>query len=90
MDLYIQIKLIIFSFLFGVYFGFLLDINIDFIKEYSKIKTFIFYCVFMIFNSNFYFYVLEKINNGILHYYSFLFVIIGVIIQNIVVNKLKK
>lgn len=90
MDLYTQIKLISFSFLFGIYFGFMLDVNCKYIKSKSKFYNLIFTIFFMLFNTLLYFYILQKINNGILHYYSFLCIVIGVICENIIVNKIKK
>lgn len=90
MDLYIQIKLILFSFLFGVYFGLMLDVNCKYMSSKYKLYNLIFTIFFMLFNTFLYFYILQKINSGILHYYSFLCIVLGVILENIIVNKIKK
>lgn len=90
MNLLIQIRLIIFSFLFGIYFAFMLDFNKKYMFDKNCFKNLIFSISFLLFNSFLYFYILEKVNNGILHYYSFLFIIVGVLVQNLVVNMFKK
>lgn len=90
MNLYIQIKLILFSFLFGVYFSFMLDVNCKYMKSKSLLYNSLFTIFFMLFNTFLYFYILQNINNGILHYYSFLCIVLGVFIENVIVNKIKR
>lgn len=90
MTLYIQFKLIIFSFLFGIYFGLMISLSNNVVSKLNSIKMFIYYLSFVVFSAFLYFYILCKITNGVLHYYSFLFIIIGVVTQNIIVSKVKK
>lgn len=90
MDLITQIKLVLFSFLFGIFFAFMLDVNCKYINSKRKIYRTIFTIFFMFFHVLLYFWILQKINSGILHYYSFLCILLGVLAQNFVVKALKK
>lgn len=90
MPLITQIKLAIFSFLFGIFFGLMLDINSKYINSKRKVYKIIFTIFFMLFHVLLYFWVLQKINSGILHYYSFICILIGILVQNFIVKALKK
>lgn len=87
MELIVQLKLIIFSFLYGIFFAFTLNINYKFINSKRKILKVIFTLVFIILNTLIYFAILQKINNGILHYYSFICIVLGFLSENLIVNK---
>ena len=77
MSLKIQIYSLIFSFLFGIYFSYILSKLKRFIyHEKILIKT-IFSLVLVIINSFIFFIVLNKINNGILHPYIFITLVLG-------------
>lgn len=90
MTLITQIKLVLFSFLFGIFFAFMLDVNCKYINSKRKIYRAIFTIVFMFFHVLLYFWILQKINSGILHYYSFICILLGVLVQNFIVKALKK
>jgi len=90
MTLITQIKLVLFSFLFGVFFSFMLDVNCKYINSKRKIYSIIFTVFFMLFHVLLYFWILQKINCGILHYYSFLCILLGVLAKNFIVKALKK
>lgn len=77
MDIYTQIKTIIFSFIYGMFFFFFLGLNYKFLignKKFLKILlTFLFTCV----NVLLYFIILKKINYGVFHIYEVLAIVIG-------------
>lgn len=89
-----QIKLIIFSFLFGIIFSLFIGLNYTLIYNQNKIiKTLSsFLCIIIGVLS--YFIAINKISSGILHIYSLLLVIIGFLaettISKIIVAKNKK
>lgn len=90
MNLQVQIYLILYSFIYGFILSILLDINYAFI--YKK-KLFIKYIISFLFaiNASFiYFFFLQKINNGILHIYSFLWILIGFTLSHFTVTYLDK
>lgn len=82
-----QIKLIIFSFIYGLYLAITLDLSHKFIYSSKRTVKIIYTVIYVLFNAIIYFYILELINHGILHYYSFLCIVIAFILENIIVNK---
>lgn len=84
-----QIKLVIFSFIYGAFFAFLIDISYKLLNNPKIIKKILFITVFIVLNILLYFYILLKINNGILHYYSFLCIVLGFTIETMIAEKLK-
>ncbi len=90
MNIEIQIKLILFSILYGIYFGGMIDLNHKYLYSNRKIFKILFTFIFMLFNIVLYFLILKRINQGILHYYSFLCIVFGFIIENIIVKKYLK
>ena len=89
-DLNIQIKLIIFSFCFGILFK-MFEIKLDrFLhhqnKFYSIINSFSFIMIFALL----YFFNIEKIANGILHPYSIFLVIVGYYLYKPIATLIKK
>ncbi len=87
MTLKLQIISLLVSFIFGIFFSFLLNINYKIIYNEKKIKKIIGTFLFVIFNSLFYFYILLKINNGIVHIYCIFSIILGYILENFVIDK---
>ena len=90
MSLDTQIYSFIFSFVFGIFFYIVLGLFSKFI--YSK-KLFIKIVSSFIFSvglSLLYFYVLLRINNGYLHLYFFLMILLGYFISQILSVKLFK
>lgn len=77
MNLKMQIHLILYSFLYGFILSILLDINYKYSYKKSLLIKYIISFLFAINASLIYFFFLQKINNGILHPYSFLWIIIG-------------
>lgn len=90
MDLNIQINLIIFSFVFGMLFSLLITINYKFLYQGKNIFRFIVNLMIIIVSVLIYFIGIRKINNGILHIYSLLLIIVGFICENFIRSKLLK
>ena len=86
MTLITQIKLIIFSFIFGIFFNLFLNFNCKFIYSYNKFIKILSSFLFVIINVLLYFICLIKINNGIFHIYSLLIIFITYLL----IEKLKK
>ena len=80
MILKLQIYSLIFSFVFGIVFFFVLELFRDFIYN-KKI-------VFRIINALIYFGILRKINYGIIHYYFFLMILLGYCISKYIYVKI--
>ena len=87
MILEIQIKSLVFSFLFGIYFSYMIRINYKFILSLKKILRILGTFILVISNVLLYFIILLKINYGLLHIYLILMIILGVYIEYII-NKL--
>lgn len=84
----IQIKSIIFSFLYGVFFSFLTSINYKYIFYSKGIIKLLINLFFVIDNVFLYFIMLRYINNGIIHYYFVIALILGFISVNKLSNTL--
>ena len=82
MTLKIQIISLIVSFLYGIFFSFLLNINHKLIYSSNKYIKIIGTLLFVIFNSLLYFLILLKVNNGIVNIYCIFSLILGFIFYN--------
>ena len=93
-DLSLQFKLIIFSFIFGFLFSFSLECFNKLIKRYSTFIENILSFLFVLFMTFIYFIGIEKIGNAIFHIYSILSIIVGFLcyefIIKIIANNNKK
>ena len=87
MSLLIQLKLIIFSFFFGIYLSIMLKINYKYIYKTKILYRILVNTAFTLFNTLLYFFILLKINQGILHYYSLICIVLGFIVEKIVSKK---
>ena len=90
MTLIVQIKSLVFSFLFGILFSFLISICE---KKLYKVRIryqIINSCLFCIINALVYFIILKKINNGIIHVYFILSIIVGVIFEHVIIDIIKR
>ena len=85
----IQIKSLIFSFLYGVFFSILLNVNYKFVFESKGIKKILINIFFIIDNVLLYFIILRFINNGIIHFYFVLALFMGYICVNKVASKIR-
>lgn len=94
MSLILQIKTIIVSILFGIYFSFFLSINYKIIYHKKEIIKIFFTPILVLLNALLYFYLIQKINNGIFHIYEILCIIVGCILEilfsKLIANKIKK
>ena len=89
-DLDIQIKLIIFSFIFGFFFSVLLDIFNNKTKKCKTIVKFILSFLIVFLSTIIYLEGIKIISNAILHIYSLITIIIGFITYDLIANKNKK
>lgn len=87
MTLEIQIKSLLFSFLFGIYFAHIIKINYKFILLLNKLFRTLGTLLLIVSNVLLYFVILLKINYGLLHIYLILMIILGVYIEYLL-NKL--
>ena len=79
MDLNVQIYFFVYSFIFGCIFYFLLDLFSKVCCKFKKIIKAIFSFVFILLISVLYFIGLLFINNGVVHIYFLLFILVGYI-----------
>lgn len=77
MNLKIQILSLLFSFIFGIIFSLLVNINYRLLFSKSRIFQIIMTLVFVINCALIYFFLLKFINNGVVHPYFYLMVLIG-------------
>lgn len=78
------------SFLYGFVFFVLLEINSRFIYSSSVIVKIISSLLFIIFNTFLYFIILMKVNNGYIHVYFFLCMILGYVLCKVLYKKICK
>lgn len=88
MTLKVQIISLVISFLYGIFFSFSLNLNYKLIYNDKKIIKILSSFLFIIFNSLLYFYILLKTNNGIIHIYLILSLILGYISEHFIHNKI--
>ena len=88
MILKIQIFSLLYSFIYGMIFYILLEVNQNFLYEGKIVYRIIISFLFVIFISLLYFLILIKINNGILHLYFFLTMFTGYLLSFVIYKKL--
>lgn len=89
MILSIQIYSLLFSFLFGMLFYILLEINYKFLYSDKLLLKVLYTFIFVIFNTLLYFICLKKINNGIIHIYFLLLILLGYLLSKVLLKKVK-
>ena len=90
MILKIQIYSILYSFLYGMIFYALLEVNYKIIYESKLFIKIICSLLFLLVNTLLYFIILIRINNGIVHIYFLLSIILGYILAYFIRLKLFK
>ena len=90
MVLTIQINSLIFSFVYGVIFYVLLEINYKFLYNEKLLIKVIYTLFFLLFNTILYFIGLIKINNGAVHVYFILSILVGFVLACILHKKVFK
>ena len=88
MILKIQIFSLLYSFIYGIIFYILLEVNQKLLYEGKIVYRIIISFLFVIFISLLYFLILIKINNGILHLYFFLTMFTGYLLSFVIYKKL--
>lgn len=81
MNLKLQISSIIISFIFGICFFFGIHLISRLLMHKKNVLNFIIYFLVIIFSSIIYFFILKKINYGVVHVYFFLSVFTGYILS---------
>lgn len=87
MPLSIQIYSLLFSLVFGIFFFIMLEINSRFIYDCNIIVKLVFTFLFVLFITFLYFICLLKINNGIVHIYFLLMVLVGYLVSYVIYYK---
>lgn len=90
MTLDIQLKILLISFLFGIYFSLFININYKMIYEVKKIWKILFTFITIFINIVIYFIMLMKINNGIIHIYGILMIVLGVYLEHLIQKAIEK
>lgn len=85
-DLILQFKLIIFSFVFGFMFSASLDGFNKIIKKYPTVIEILLSFLFVVLMTFIYFVGIQKIGNAIFHIYSILSIVIGFIFYDIIIK----
>ena len=88
MTLNIQIICLFVSFLYGIFIYFILEILKKYIYNKRIFIKIIFSLFFSLFISIIYFILLLYVNNGILHVYFFMMIVVGYTLANFVYVKL--
>lgn len=84
--LIVQLKLIIFSFIFGFLFSIILEQFNKIIKKYRKAIEIILSFILIMFMTFIYFIGIQKIGNAIFHIYSILSITIGFIAYDMLIK----
>lgn len=80
-DLSIQIKSILVSFLFGMFLKLIISMNYKFLfhtKGIIKVLGNLFFVIDLVF---IYFLILRYVNDGIMHYYFIIFIVLGFLLM---------
>lgn len=85
-DLVIQFKLIIFSFIFGFLFSALLEYFNKFINRFSSLIKFLSSVILVAFMTYVYFIGIQKIGNAIFHIYSIMSIVLGFITYDLIIK----
>ena len=89
-EISIQLKLLIFSLIYGFLFSIILDILYPLIKKTNKIYQIIISFFLILIMAIIYFIAIDKIGYVIFHLYSILAIIIGFISYDIIINVIAK
>lgn len=80
MNIKVQIISILFSFVFGIIFSLLTNINYKYLFSKNKIYKIFFTFIYILDATLLYFIIIKKINNGIVHLYFLLFIGLGFLV----------
>ena len=88
MNLKLQIISLIFSFFFGIIFSICTNLNYRFLFSKNLFFKIIFTMIYIIDFSLLYFLIIKKINQGVIHEYFLLAIVLGYIISFISLNRI--
>lgn len=88
MNLTIQLNLLAFSFFYGIFVSLSINLNYKLLYNENKLIKILSTILFVGVNVLLYFIILLRINNGILHFYSLLIIVVGFILENYIERKL--
>ena len=88
MILRIQIYSLLFSFFYGIFVFFLLELNYKLLYTVKMLYKIIISFFFVMFISLLYFYGLLKINNGIIHIYFLIVMFTGYMLSFVIYSKI--
>ena len=83
----IQIKSLLFSFVYGVIFYFLLELFNRISKKMNLFLKILLSFMFILFVSIIYFLCLLYVNNGVVHIYFLISILVGYIFVNLIFNR---
>ncbi len=89
-SLNIQIKLLVFSLIYGFLFSIALDVLYPFIKKTNKLYQIILSFIFILLMAVIYFVAIDKIGYVIFHLYSIFAIIIGFVSYDIIIRVIAK
>lgn len=89
MILKVQIYSFLYSFFYGIFVFFLLEVNYKLLYTGKIIYKIIVSFLFVMFISLLYFYLLVRINNGIIHIYFFMMMFTGYMLSFVIYRKIR-
>jgi hypothetical protein len=90
MVLGVQIISLVVSFCYGVFFYFMLELNSRFIYSSNLWVRIVVSFMFVMFHTLLYFFILMRINNGYVHFYFFLCMLLGYYMCKVLYKKFVK
>ena len=87
-SLNLQLKSIVFSFIYGCFFSLMVNLNYKYIYYSKGIFKILINLFFVVDNVLLYFIILKYINDGIIHFYFILSLFLGFICVNKVASKI--
>ena len=90
MNLKIQVFSLLFSFIYGIFFSFLVNFHYHLLFNKNKIIQVFFTFLFLLDMALLYFFVLREINEGIIHIYFYFMLVLGFYISFPRLKKIRK
>lgn len=90
MVLEVQLQSLIYSFVYGFFFSFLLNINYKYLFNSTSIYKIIINILFILDNVLLYYIILRYINNGVIHMYFLLMIVFGFVFGNYYTKKIRR
>lgn len=89
-NLSIQMKLLVFSFIFGFFFSLLIELFNNKTKKCKTIVKIVLSFIIVFLSTIVYFEGIKKIGHAIFHIYSIITIILGFLFYDLIAKKLKK